>query len=79
INELPLDVLRAEMTSLIDPGALLTIDAVPHRDAQPVASAAIIGEIDPRHTVRSSLAGRLHLSVGLADRWFAQPRIAPIM
>ncbi|TFC23583.1 hypothetical protein [Cryobacterium glucosi] len=79
INELPLDVLRAEMTSLIDPGALLTIDAVPHRDALAVASAAIIGEIDPRHTVRSSLAGRLHLSVGLADRWFAQPRIAPIM
>jgi hypothetical protein len=79
INELPLDVLRAEMTSLIDPGALLTIDAVPHRDALAVASAAIAAAIDPRHTVRASLAGRLHLSAGLADRWFAQPRIAPIM
>ncbi|MCB5292364.1 hypothetical protein [Arthrobacter sp. SO3] len=79
INELPLDVLRAEMTSLIDPGALLTIDAVPHRNALAVASAAIAAAIDPRHTVRASLAGRLHLSAGLADRWFAQPRIAPIM
>ncbi|MCI4657219.1 hypothetical protein [Cryobacterium zhongshanensis] len=79
INELPLDVLRAEMTSLIDPGALLTIDPVPHRDTLAVASAAIATAIDPRHTVRSSLAGRLHLSSGLADRWFAQPRIAPIM
>jgi len=79
IGELPLDVLRAEMRSLIDPGALLTIDTVPHRDALAVASAAITSAIDPRHTVRASLAGRLHLSAGIADRWFAQPRIAPIM
>lgn len=79
IDQLPFDVLRAEMTSLIDPGALLSIDTVPHRDTLAVASAAITTAIDPRTTVRASLAGRLHLSAGLADRWFAQPRIAPIM
>ncbi|KQQ93748.1 hypothetical protein ASF62_05980 [Leifsonia sp. Leaf325] len=79
IDQLPFDVLRAEMTTLIDPGALLTIDTVPHRDALEVASAAITSAIDPRHTVRASLAGRLHLSAGLAERWVAQPRIAPIM
>ncbi|KQX08244.1 MULTISPECIES: hypothetical protein [unclassified Leifsonia] len=79
IDQLPVDVLRAEMTSIIDPGALLTIDVVPHRDALAVASPALIAAIDPKQTVRASLAGRLHLSAGLAERWFAQPRIAPIM
>ena len=79
ITELPLDVLRAQVTTMVDPGGLLTIDKVPHRDTLAVQAAALARAIDPRTTVRAALNGRLHLSAALADKWFAKPRITPIM
>jgi len=78
MDGLPIELLRAGMTALVDPGELLSIARVPHRETLAIASAQLFATIDPRHTVRAALNGRLRLPVSIAERWFAQPRIAPI-
>ncbi|MDQ0576725.1 hypothetical protein [Agromyces albus] len=79
IDDLPLEVLRAEMSTLVDPGALLTIAPVPHRDLLTVDAAEITRLLEPALTVRQSLNGRLRLSAEIGAKWFAKPRIEPIM
>ncbi|WP_460359001.1 hypothetical protein [Mycobacterium sp. ZZG] len=69
--------LRDAMTVFADPGGLLDIDKVPRRDTLTVDT--LFERLDPAHTVRSALNGRLRLSTALAPSWFARPFITPIM
>ncbi len=79
IGGIQLAEIREAMTVLVDPGGLLQIAPVPHRDRLSVTSAQLIAALDPRVTVRQSLDGRLRLSGRLAARWRLNPFIAPVM
>jgi hypothetical protein len=77
IDELPVDVLRSEMTTLIDPGGVLQIDKVPRRET--LAAGALLEVLRPERTVRAALNGRLRLSDVFLDRWSANRRMAEIV
>ncbi|RXZ67251.1 hypothetical protein [Agromyces albus] len=79
IGGIQLVEVREAMTELVDPGGLLQIMPVPHRDRLSVTSAQLTAALDPRVTVRQSLEGRIRLSDRLAERWRLKPFIAPIM
>ncbi len=76
-TSLPVDTLRAQMTTLVDPGGVLTIDKVARRDR--LGLDGLTAALRPSVTVRAALDGRLRLSGQVAARWAAQPVITPIM
>ncbi|GHD44077.1 hypothetical protein D9V29_03625 [Mycetocola manganoxydans] len=77
LNELPIDVLRAEMVTLVDPGNLLSIDKVPRRNTLTVNNLTAL--LQPASTIRAALNGRLHLTGERGRAWFARPFISPIL
>ncbi|WP_395306710.1 hypothetical protein V4U86_14630 [Mycobacterium sp. AMU20-3851] len=77
IDAFPITALRAEMAVFADPGGVLGIDKVPRRDTLTIDT--LTQRLDPAHTVRAALNGRLRLSHDLAPAWFAKPVITPIM
>ena len=77
VDALPLATLRAAMAAFVDPAGVLALDKVPRRDT--IAIDALAEELNPAHTIRAALNGRLHLSASLAAGWFAKPVITPIM
>lgn len=74
---LAVDTLRERMVLLVDPGGVLAITKVPHRDT--LSLTGLAAALAPSRTVRATLNGRLTLSGVAAARWFADPVIRPIM
>ena len=75
--ELRPEELRSQMLRLVDPGDLLAIPTVPRRGT--LAAGSLLETLDPAHTVRAALDGRLRLGDAVvAERWSRSPFIAPI-
>ncbi len=79
VAALSLTDLRAQLPAIVDPGGVLAIDKVPHRDTLDVAAAEVRALTNPSVTIKATLTGRLQLAGAVAGRWAATPTIEPIM
>lgn len=79
VADLEMAALRAQLPAIVDPGGVLAIDKVPHRDTLDVSAPELRALTDPSVTVKATLTARLHLSETVAGRWLAKPTIEPIM